>query len=82
MNRILFAVSLLAVPGTAFAQDAASPRQAYQDVMQAQYAARQAPLAVSAEEAQRIYDAYLKSIGHPAPKTANDAGGRAEIPSR
>ena len=55
-------------------REAAAPT-AYQDVMRAQYAARENPLPVRPEEAQRIYDSYLRSIGQPARDHATDAGG-------
>lgn len=82
MTRILFAALLFLAPGSARAVETVSPSQAYQDVMRAQYAARQASPPISAEEAQRIYDAYLKTIGQPARQRPSGLGADATLPSR
>jgi hypothetical protein len=50
--------------------------------MDAQYAARQPPLAARAEEAQRIYDAYLQSIGKPRRDPSTSSGATVSSPSR
>jgi len=46
----------------------------YEAVMQAQYAARTEPLPQRPQEAQRIYDAYLKAIGQKAEKSETPFG--------
>ena len=53
---------------------------AYQDVMRAQYAARTASQPARPEEAQRIYDAYLRSIGQPAKDRSTNTGDIAAMP--
>lgn len=42
-----------------------SPDVAYHTVMKAQYEAREPAPPMRADEAQRIYDAYLSTIGRP-----------------
>lgn len=72
--------SLLILP--ARAQEAAAPEpQGYRAVMQAQYAARQQPVPASPEEAQKIYDAYLKSIGRPIKDRPEETQDNMTMPS-
>jgi hypothetical protein len=56
------------------ADNSAAPPSRTEDVLRTQYAAHTTPTAQRAEEAQRIYDAYLKSIGKP---TRNPSSGYA-----
>lgn len=66
---------------TAMADEA--PRlSAYRTVMDAQYAARQEPKPARAEEAQRIYENYLKSIGKPARSPSIESDANVPNPSR
>jgi hypothetical protein len=57
------------------------PPSSYQQVMQAQYAAKAAPVPAPPEEAQRIYDAYLRSIGQPTKDSSLEPGSNAGMPS-
>lgn len=66
----------------AMADEAAPAPSAYRAVMGAQYAARQPPLPARPEEAQRIYENYLQSIGKPARDLSSDWGGNTTSPSR
>lgn len=71
---------LLVLP--ARAQDAATPEpQGYRAVMQAQYAARQQPAPMRPEEAQKIYDAYLQSIGRPIKDRPEETQDNMTTPS-
>ncbi|MGN6150179.1 MAG: hypothetical protein ACTHPD_16725 [Rhizomicrobium sp.] len=54
----------------------------YDEVMRAQYAAQAAPSAQSPDEAQRIYEAYLKSIGQAVKTAPTDSAGDAGPPPR
>ena len=65
----------------ALADEGRPPATAFAEVMQAQYAAKQAPLPANAEEAQRIYDAYLRSIGKTIEKPSQNSGDNAGSPS-
>jgi hypothetical protein len=47
------------------AESGADPAAAYRAVLQAQYGARQPAPPARPEEAQKIYDAYLQSMGQP-----------------
>jgi hypothetical protein len=73
------AAAFLAAP--AAAEEAQTSPSAFAQVMRAQYAAKQAPLPANADEAQRIYDAYLRSIGKPIEKPSQNSGDSAGIPS-
>jgi hypothetical protein len=64
------------------ADDQARPASAYREVLDAQYAARQPPLAARPEEAQRIYDAYLQSIAKPRRDPPSSSGADVSSPSR
>jgi len=77
MKRALFALLCL-MAGPAFAaENAPAEPSAYRRVMQAQYAAQSAPLPARPDEAQRIYDSYLRSIGQPAKNNSADSGANA-----
>jgi hypothetical protein len=69
---------LSAVPALAAENTPAEP-SAYQRVMQAQYAAQAAPLPARPDEAQRIYDSYLHSIGQPAKNNSTESGSNAGV---
>ena len=64
------------------AADNGTPPASYRQVMQAQYAAKAAPVPARPEEAQRIYDAYLRSIGQPTKDSSLETGSNAGTPSR
>ena len=66
MTYRLCILFLFAGAGLAQAADA-DPKSAsrYENVLHTQYAARTAPTAQRPEEAQQVYEAYLKSIGKP-----------------
>ena len=49
----------------------------YGAVMQMQYTARSAPMPQRAEEAKRIYDAYLNSIGESTKNKSDNSSGDA-----
>lgn len=68
--------------GTAAMADEATKPSAYRAVMDAQYAARQQPLPARPEEAQRIYENYLQSIGKPARDLSGGSDTHASAPSR
>ena len=71
---------LLILP--ARAQEAAAPEpQGYRAVMQAQYAARQRAVPMRPEEAQKIYDAYLQSIGRPIKDRPEETQENMSTPS-
>ena len=53
----------------------------YRNVMQAQYSASAPSQTATPEEAKRIYDAYLKSIGHSTKESSPGAGNSAATPS-
>jgi len=81
----LCALLVLVTVTAARGEENAPAPSAYQRVMQAQYAARTTPEPARPEEAQRIYDPYLKSIGQPARdnnSNSTDAGGNTGVPSR
>jgi hypothetical protein len=67
---LLLALSALMLPARAQETEKA---QSYQDVMRAQYAARQAPVPMGPAEAQKIYDTYLQSIGRPAREQSDES---------
>ncbi len=64
--------------GAASAQTGASSADPYAAVMQVQYAAHTPPVAQRSDEAQRTYDAYLKSIGQKTKRKADDSVSNAE----
>lgn len=83
MTRRISGLYALLVMSAAPAHGAGSENlipSAYEAAMQAQYAARAAPSPARPEEAQRIYDAYLRSIGQAA-KAHSDDGVGAAMPS-
>jgi hypothetical protein len=72
-----FALCILLLP---FAVQAKTP-SAYRAVMRAQYAAKTPVPPLSAPEAKRIYQAYLRGMGQPhrnraAPEAAQDPVAR------
>lgn len=64
------------------AADGSPPPSSYRQVMQAQYAAKAPPVPAQPEEARRIYDAYLHSIGQSAKDYSLESGNGADMPSR
>lgn len=64
------------------AADGSPPPLSYRQVMQAQYAAKASPVPARPEEARRIYDAYLRSIGQSAKDYSLESGNSADMPSR
>jgi hypothetical protein len=64
------------------ANDAVPSISAYRAILNAQYAARQEPMPARPEEAQRIYENYLQSMGKPVRKPAIDADASIPDPSR
>jgi hypothetical protein len=57
---------------------ATAKHSAYRDVMNIQYAARAPAVAQQPDEAKRIYEAYLNSLGQKANNTAGQASGASE----
>lgn len=55
---------------------------AYGAIMSAQYAARAEPVAQGPEEARRIYDAYLNSIGQKVRSESDNSSGNTGDQSR
>jgi hypothetical protein len=86
MNKPTHGLGMLLVLSIAAPAEAADtetqPSSPYQQVMQAQYAAKAAPVQARPEEAQRIYDAYLRSIGQPVKVPNLNAGSSAGVPSQ
>jgi hypothetical protein len=85
MNKqILGLCALLIVwfvaPVRAAESDKPAP-SAYRQLMQAQYAAKAAPMPARPDEAQRIYNAYLRTIGQPVNGRNPDSGTTAGMPS-
>jgi hypothetical protein len=78
--RWICIVPLLILPARAQETETSKP-QGYRAVMQAQYDARQQPVPERAEEAQKIYDAYLQSIGRPIKDRSEDAQDSMTTPS-
>lgn len=71
---MLCALYLLASSAMPATGDAQVPAR-YAAVMNAQYTAQAAPVPQRPEEAQKIYDGYLKSIGEKSSvNTSGDAG--------
>ena len=59
-------------------ENTAPPASAYRQVMQAQYGAEAAPSPMRPEEAERVYDSYLRSLGQAAGgQTREQAGDRS-----
>jgi hypothetical protein len=73
-------VSPLILPARAQEAEKFEP-QGYRAIMQAQYAARGQPEPARPEEAQKIYDAYLQSIGRPIKERSEDAQDSMTTPS-
>lgn len=76
--------ALLLLTGAAAAQttdDAAKSPSRYEQALQAQYAAHGTPTPQRPEEAQQIYDAYLKSIGQPPRYSSMNSTGGADAQS-
>lgn len=67
--------------GAAHGQDRTVP-DAYRTVLRAQYAAKAPSPPLNAAEAQRIYDAYLATLGIPANKVSSDSGQGAGMAPR
>lgn len=85
MNRLIPSLCALlivriAAPAWATGNDT-SALLAYQQLMQAQYAAKAPPLPARPDEAQRIYNAYLRTIGQSASGRNPDSGTTAGMPS-
>lgn len=83
LTRLTLCAALLlgAVPA-ARADDAVPSISAYRAVLDAQYAARAEPMPVRPEEAQRIYESYLQSIGKPTRKPSIESDANASNPPR
>jgi hypothetical protein len=60
-------------------ESSADPVAAYRAILQAQFAARQPAPTARPEEAQKIYDIYLQSIGQQS-KSRADAGSNSTQP--
>ena len=74
---------LLTLASAAAAQGTDNPPQhesRYEAVIRAQYAAHTPAVPQRPEEAQRIYENYLKSIGRPTDKSANGADDNSTQP--
>lgn len=84
MMKELCAVLLLAsaIPAWGAEEGQQPPSSRYEAVMQAQYAAKSVPPPQRAEEAQRVYEIYLKSIGQPAKGGFQDSTGESDVRSR
>jgi hypothetical protein len=77
---------VLTAAAPAHGQQGAPQASAYRQVMQAQYAAEAASLPARPEEARRIYESYLRSLGQAAKEPASESrdsstnsGGNAGI---
>lgn len=79
---MLCAILLLTAGPAARADDALPSMSAYRAVWDAQYAARAEPMPARPEEAQRIYENYLQSLGKPARKPSIESDANASTPSR
>lgn len=85
MRKCLFSLGMLLTlwaTTTAQAADSSPVPSSYRQVMQAQYAAKTPPVPARPEEAKRIYDAYLRSIGQSAKDYSLESGNSADMPSR
>ncbi len=72
--------NLLVVVCAAVAQvssTAPTAPESYHAVLHAQYSAHSTPAAQRAEEAKRVYDAYLNSIGEKSKIKSEDSSGSA-----
>jgi hypothetical protein len=82
MRQSLLALSVFAaasvMPASA-TESGADPVAAYRAVLQAQYAARQPSVPARPDEAQKIYDYYLQSLGQPG-KSRSDTGNMTTQP--
>jgi hypothetical protein len=80
-QRLAFcALVLILAAAGAHGEQAAPQPSAYQDVMRAQYAAQGAPLPMRPEEARRIYESYLQSLGQQTKdRPSTDSGDNARI---
>jgi hypothetical protein len=76
----LFALANVVVAQTGDAD--VQRRESYGAVMSVQYAARAEPVAQRPEEAKRIYDAYLNSIGQKLTSEPDNHPGNAGDQSR
>ena len=61
----------------AFGAEPGSPQAVYQDAMRAQYDAQQAVPPIRSDEAARIRDEYLRSIGQPSKDASKDSSNGA-----
>ncbi|HTT96778.1 MAG TPA: hypothetical protein VMF58_01910 [Rhizomicrobium sp.] len=68
---------LACAAATPAGNSAQPPAQSYRAVMRSQYAAQGAPIPQRAEEAKRVYDAYLSSIGEKTKGNSQDSTGSA-----
>lgn len=83
LTRLALCAVFLLGAGPAARADGAMPSlSAYRAVLDAQYAARAEPMPARPEEAQRIYESYLQSIGKPARKPSTESDANASNPSR
>jgi hypothetical protein len=86
--KILLVCILLVPAASAGGQEAATndrkaPDAAYRAVMKAQYEADEPPPPMRADEAQSIYDAYLRTIGRPDHRRQSpDSGLQEDRPQR
>lgn len=83
VQRLIACISLsLCMSLPARAADPVPTASAYREIMAAQYAARAKALELRPDEAQRIYENYLRSMGKPARDFSTNSGGNDPIPSR
>jgi hypothetical protein len=81
MRYELSAAIFIARIATAHAADSDAPdTNRYASVIQTQYAAQTPPTKLRADEAQRIYDSYLKSIGQKSKDLSADTAGSTDNP--
>jgi hypothetical protein len=79
MMPILSFLCMTAGAAVAQASDVGThPSEVYRDTMKAQYEAHAPHSAQRPEEAQRIYDAYLKSIGQKTQNRTDNAVGTTD----
>ena len=72
-QRLLLPLVLLAATPAHGEQSAPPPASAYQEVMRAQYAAKGAALPAQPEEARRIYESYLRSLGQSGEQSRDNS---------
>lgn len=82
LTRPMLCAVLFLGAGPAARADDAVPSISYRAVWDAQYAARAEPMPARPEEAQRIYENYLQSLGKPARKPSIESDANASTPSR